>query len=342
MGIVITGEELNEPRPIGVPTTPEQAREFAKRFDELAGNVETFIRGKRTAVRHALVCMFAEGHLLLEDVPGVAKTSLARAIAQSVDATVHRIQFTPDLLPSDITGVRIWDTHKRKFRFEKGPVFSNFVIADEINRASPKTQSALLEVMAERQVTVAGTTLHVPHPFLCVATQNPFDHRGTYALPEAQLDRFTMRIGIGYPDTLDEEIDIIGAGRRREAPDALDAVTSVAELTGLFDVVRNIAQKYEVTRYIAQLVQATRTSPDLGLGASPRGGIALAVCAQALAAADGRHYTTIDDVKDLAVPVLAHRLVLSSSAITAGRSAEVVVRSLLATIPTSAELVGSR
>jgi MoxR-like ATPase len=320
----------------GPTATPEQAREFAMRFDELVENIETFIRGKSTAVRHALVCLFAEGHLLLEDVPGVAKTSLARAIAQSITATVQRIQFTPDLLPSDITGVRIWNTRTQEFRFEEGPVFANIVIADEINRASPKTQSAMLEVMAERQVTVAGAAQPVPHPFLCVATQNPFDHRGTYALPEAQLDRFTMRIGIGYP-ALDDEIDIIGAGRRREVPGALRSVTSLDEMKGLFDVVRTIDQKYEVTRYIAQLVQATRSSPDLSLGASPRGAIALAVCAQALAAADGRHYTKIADVKNLAVPVLAHRLVLSPSAVTAGRSTEEVLRSILRVLPTPGE-----
>jgi MoxR-like ATPase len=323
-------------------STPEQVHEFSMRFDELVGNIETFIRGKRTAVRYALVCLFAEGHLLLEDVPGVAKTSLARAIAQSVTATVHRIQFTPDLLPSDITGVRIWDARAQEFRFEEGPVFANIVIADEINRASPKTQSALLEVMAERQVTVAGEARPVRHPFLCVATQNPFDHRGTYALPEAQLDRFTMRIGIGYPTTLDDEMEIIVAGRRGEAPSALRPVTSVAELTRLFDVVRNIAQNDEVTRYIAQLVQATRNSSDLDLGVSPRGGIALARCAQALAAADDRHYTTITDVKHLAVPVLAHRLVLSPSAVTAGRSADDVLRSILSVLPASLDLAGRR
>src|SRR5690242_1562226 len=321
-------------------TTPEQAHEFSMRFDELVGNIETFIRGKRTAVRQALVCLFAEGHLLLEDVPGVAKTSLARAIAQSITATVQRIQFTPDLLPSDVTGVRTWSSRREEFDFQEGPVFANIVIADEINRASPKTQSALLEVMAERQVTVAGVAKSVPHPFLCVATQNPFDHRGTYALPEAQLDRFTMRIGIGYPTTLDEEIEIIGAGRRREAPDAVEPVMAVTELTRLFGVVRNVSQNYEVTRYIAQLVQATRKDPDLALGVSPRGAIALAVCAQAQAAAEGRHYTTIMDVKDLAVPVLAHRLVVSSSALTAGRSVQDVLHSILSVLPAAVELTG--
>jgi MoxR-like ATPase len=310
------------------------AADFHRRFEALARNIETFIRGKPAAVRLALVCLLAEGHLLIEDIPGVAKTSLASAIARSVRADVRRIQFTPDLLPSDVTGVRVWDPDKREFEFQPGPVFTNILIADEINRASPKTQSALLEVMAERQVTVAGDPITLHRPFLCVATQNPIEARGTYELPEAQLDRFMMRIRIGYP-SLHEEQDILDAALRRRTANDVLPVLNLDQLRRMFDLVADAIVSPAVLHYIALLLRATRDRPELRLGASPRGGVALAMCAQAMALSLGRHYATVDDVRALAVPVLAHRLLVTPEALMDKVSAEDVVQRVLAEVPTA-------
>ncbi|MBL7487588.1 MoxR family ATPase [Frankia sp. AgB1.9] len=311
------------------------AADFQRRFEALARNIETFIRGKPAAVRLALVCLFAEGHLLIEDVPGVAKTSLASAIGRSVRADVRRIQFTPDLLPSDVTGVRVWDPDKHEFEFRPGPVFANILIADEINRASPKTQSALLEVMAERQVTVAGDPVALDRPFLCVATQNPVEARGTYELPEAQLDRFMMRIRIGYPGLQDEQ-DILDAALRRRTANDVSPVLTLDQLRRMFDIVAGAVVSPGVLQYIALLVRATRDRPELRLGASPRGGVALAMCAQAMAMSMGRHFATIDDVQALAVPVLAHRLLVTPEALLDKITAEDVVQRVLAEVPTAA------
>ncbi|GAB3499797.1 AAA family ATPase [Amycolatopsis cihanbeyliensis] len=303
-------------------------------FHELARNIEDFVRGKSTTVRLALVCLLAEGHLLIEDVPGVAKTSLAKAIAHSVaGSTVKRIQFTPDLLPSDVTGVQVYDQAKGGFEYRQGPVFTNILLADEINRASPKTQSALLEVMAERQVTVDGAARAVPDPFLCIATQNPVEHQGTYVLPEAQLDRFLMRIAIGYPDELDDEVSVVTDGIARRKPEQLRAVLELDQLRTLIGLVRELHISMELRTYVAMLTRATRTHPDVELGASPRGSIALATAAQAYALSMGRSYVTADDVKAIAVPVLNHRLLLTSQARIQQQTPEAVVRDILAGVP---------
>jgi MoxR-like ATPase len=321
-------------------TPAEAAEDFRRRFEELAANIETFIRGKPVAVRLALICLFAEGHLLIEDVPGVAKTSLARAIARSITATTtRRIQFTPDLLPSDITGVRVWDLEQRRFEFEQGPVFANIVLGDEINRASPKTQSALLEAMAERQVTVHGEAVPLERPFLCIATQNPIDQQGTYPLPEAQLDRFTMRIGIGYP-SVREEIAILRSGLRRQSPKDLKPVMTVADLLRMTATATRVTVSQEVAHYIALLVQATRKHPAVRLGVSPRGSVALGACCQARAASLGRHYATVDDVKELALPVLAHRMLMSPDASMDGTTAGHVLEHILAELPATPPALG--
>ncbi|MBP2329591.1 MoxR-like ATPase [Kibdelosporangium banguiense] len=303
-------------------------------FEELRGNIDEFIRGKSEVVRLALVCLLAEGHLLIEDVPGVAKTSLAKAIARSVaGASVRRIQFTPDLLPSDVTGVQVYDQGSGRFEFRQGPVFTNILLGDEINRASPKTQSALLEVMAEGQVTVDGHPVRVPSPFLCIATQNPVEHQGTYALPEAQLDRFMMRINVGYPDGLADEVSILADGIARRRPEQL---TSVMELDDLRMMIRAVREQHvagNLQEYIASVVRATRAHPEVTLGVSPRGGIALAAAAQAYSLCAGRAFVTADDVKAVAVPVLNHRLLLTPDARIEHRTPESIVRDILTTAP---------
>jgi MoxR-like ATPase len=302
-----------------------------QRFQELSGNIESIIRGKPEVVRLVLVCMLAQGHLLIEDVPGVAKTSLAKALARSIDgASVRRVQFTPDLLPSDVTGVQIYVPASGSFEFRQGPVFANILIGDEINRASPKTQSALLEVMAERQVTVDGDTFAVPDPFLCIATQNPVEHLGTYSLPEAQLDRFLMRIPIGYPGEVADEVTIVADGLARRRPEELSPVIELDELRKMIGVVRGLHVSEALQRYIVTITRATRRHPDVRLGISPRGSIALATAAQAYAVAMGREFVTADDVKAVAVPVLNHRLILTAEARIQSQTAEAVVQDIVA------------
>ncbi|MFE0023242.1 AAA family ATPase [Amycolatopsis sp. NPDC059021] len=304
------------------------------RFQELAENVERFVRGKPEVVRLALVCLLAQGHLLIEDVPGVAKTSLAKAIARSIGgATVKRIQFTPDLLPSDVTGVQVYDQGSGRFEFRPGPVFAHVLLGDEINRAAPKTQSALLEVMAEGQVTVDGEARAVPDPFLCIATQNPVEHQGTYALPEAQLDRFLMRIAIGYPADTTDEVTIIGDGVARRRPEELRPVLELDELRLMITAVRKTHLSAELQNYVAMITRATRTHSDVRLGVSPRGSIALAVAAQAYAVSAGREFVTADDVKAVAVPVLGHRLLLTAEARIGRHRPESIVGEVLAAVP---------
>jgi MoxR-like ATPase len=283
------------------------------------------------------VCLLAEGHLLIEDVPGVAKTSLAKAIARSVaGAEVTRIQFTPDLLPSDVTGVQVYDQAKSKFEFRQGPVFTNILLGDEINRASPKTQSALLEVMAEGQVTVSGRPVRVPYPFLCIATQNPVEHQGTYALPEAQLDRFMMRISIGYPEGLADEVSILSYGITRRRAEELQSVMDLDDLRLMIRAVRDQQVADSLREYIASVIRATRAHPDIELGVSPRGGIALVTAAQAYSLSAGRAFVTADDVKAVVVPVLNHRLMLTPEARIQHQTPESVLADILATAPVPA------
>ncbi|RJQ80441.1 MoxR family ATPase [Pseudonocardiaceae bacterium YIM PH 21723] len=305
-----------------------------RRFQQLTTNIEDFIHGKPEVVKLAVVCLLAQGHLLIEDVPGVAKTSLAKAIARSIaGATVKRIQFTPDLLPSDVTGVQVYDQSTGGFEFRQGPVFTNILLGDEINRASPKTQSALLEVMSEYQVTVDGEPLGVPYPFLCVATQNPVEYQGTYALPEAQLDRFMMRINIGYPENLEDEVRILADGVARRKPEELKSVMELDDLRLMIQAVQGLHIAPELQNYIATIVRSTRSHNDVRLGASPRGGIALAAAAQAYAAGSGRPYVLADDVKAVAVPVLNHRLLLTAEARVQQQTPESIVREILKTTP---------
>ncbi|MGF7237464.1 MAG: AAA family ATPase [Frankia sp.] len=273
----------------------------------IARAMETVIDGKTQVIRTTLVVLLAEGHLLIEDVPGVGKTMLAKALARSVDARVRRIQFTPDLLPSDVTGVSVYNQDTRDFEFRPGPVFANIVVGDEINRASPKAQSALLESMEEHQVTVDGVTYRLESPFMVVATQNPIEMEGTYPLPEAQRDRFTARLSMGYPSP-NAELEMVDSHGTGDPLGDLAPVTTAAEITKLAALVRTIHVSEEVRRYVVDLVGATRRHPDLILGASPRATLHLLRAARASAALDGRGFVLPDDVQALAEPVLAHRL----------------------------------
>jgi MoxR-like ATPase len=315
-------------------------QEFKDVFDELATQIESVIRGKRRAIHLALVCLFAEGHLLIEDVPGVGKTSLAKAIARSVGGTWRRIQFTPDLLPSDVTGVSVWDRTRGDFEFRPGGVFANVVLADEINRASPKTQSALLEAMEEQQVTVDSHTYPLPSPFLVIATQNPVELEGTYPLPEAQLDRFLLRLRIGYPDR-DAELAILEAqDSSAVAPEDLEPVTDAKSVAGWSDALGRVHVTPELQGYIVDIVEASRHHRDLLLGVSPRGALGLQRASRALAASVGRSYVIPDDIKLLASAVLEHRLVLSSEAMTRAVSSADVLTSILETVQVPAARVG--
>jgi MoxR-like ATPase len=295
-------------------------------------NVGTVIEGKPEMARLALEVMLAEGHLLIEDVPGVGKTMLAKALARSVDCTVRRIQFTPDLLPSDITGVSVYDQGAREFEFKPGAVFANIVVGDEINRASPKTQSALLEAMEERQVSVDGTTYVLEAPFMVVATQNPIEMEGTYPLPEAQRDRFTARLSMGYPSAA-AEVEMLEVHGGAEPLDDLEPVADALEVRKLIDVVRTVHVGEEVRRYVVALLDATRSAPDLRLGASPRAGLQLVRVAKSRAALSGRDYVRPDDVQELAEYVLAHRLLATADAQVARRTPEDVVAALVERTP---------
>jgi MoxR-like ATPase len=307
----------------------------------ITANIEQVIEGKPSVVRLSLVVLLAEGHLLIEDVPGVGKTMLAKALARSIDCSVRRIQFTPDLLPSDVTGVSIFDQESREFEFKPGAVFANLVVGDEINRASPKTQSALLEAMEERQVSVDGVTYVLETPFMVIATQNPIEMEGTYPLPEAQRDRFTARVTVGYPSS-SAELDMLGSHGAAQPIDDLEPVADALEVRKLIEVVRGIHVSHEVKQYVVDLLAATRTSPLLRLGASPRSGLQLLRAARAAAGLDGRDYVLPDDVQSLAVPVLAHRLLLTGEAQVARRSAEDVVRDLVERTPLPAPAARGR
>ncbi len=303
--------------------------------ERVVANVERVIVGKHHEVRLALVALLCRGHLLIEDVPGTGKTVLAKAIARSLGCSFRRIQFTPDLLPSDVTGLSIYNQKTHEFEFRPGPIMSQVVLADEINRATPKTQSSLLECMEERQATIDGVTHMMPDPFLVIATQNPIEYEGTFALPEAQLDRFMLRLRLGYPSPL-EEIVILDEQKRTHPLEDLEVVLSVEELRDLQVAVREIYVDSAVSDYIVRLVNATRTHPDVYLGASPRGSLALYRAGQAFAALSGRDYVIPDDVKRLAEPALAHRLIIKTSSSIHDVNAGHVVREILETIPVEA------
>ncbi|WTW94910.1 AAA family ATPase [Streptomycetaceae bacterium NBC_01309] len=325
------------PRPPSVAYhAPDALRLFRECFHALGDNVERVVMGKRDVVELALTCLFAEGHLLVEDVPGTGKTTLARAMAASLDASWQRVQFTPDLLPSDITGVSMFRQTTNTFEFLPGPIFANVVIGDEINRASPKTQSAMLEVMEEGQVTVDGVAHPVPRPFMVVATQNPVDMSGTYPLPEAQLDRFLMRVTVGYPDTR-SEVSVAGGQAGAITVDKLPAIAAAHHIGEFIEVVRQrVSAADAVVEYAVRIAQATRTSPYTRLGAGPRGSVALVRAAKVRAAAEERAHLLPEDIKALAAPVLTHRLLLSPDAELAGWTAESVLGEILANVPAPA------
>ncbi|RKT31856.1 MoxR-like ATPase [Microbacterium sp. AG1240] len=308
--------------------TPEQAAWFESTFTRLVDNVDHALMGKRDVVGLVLASMLAEGHVLLEDAPGTGKTSLAKALAATVQGTSQRIQFTPDLLPSDVTGVTIYDQGTHKFEFHKGPIFASIVLADEINRASPKTQSALLEVMEESRVTVDGVTHEVGRPFLVIATQNPIEQAGTYKLPEAQLDRFLIKTSIGYPD-LDVTERILAGAADRNPSAALTPIITTNAVGDMADLAASVHVEPAVLRYTAQLAEATRTDPATRVGVSVRGAIAMIRLAKVWAAASGRHYVIPDDVKLLVEPAWTHRLVLDPEAEFAGTTAGTVISRVL-------------
>jgi MoxR-like ATPase len=305
---------------------------FAEIFEAVVDNVAQVLDGKEDPTRLALVCVAAEGHLLVEDVPGVGKTSLAKALARSFDLQWRRIQFTPDLLPSDVTGASVYDRETGSFTFRPGGVFANVVLGDEINRASPKTQSALLEAMQERQVTVDNVTHRLPDPFVVIATQNPVEHEGTYPLPESQLDRFLLRVRMGYPDRHAEMAMLERTGSRTQVED-LSAVAGPDAIATMVDITAQVHVAMALKGYIVDLATATRNHPALSLGMSPRAALALQRAARAFAASTGREYVVPDDIKYLAGPVLEHRLVLSPEGVVSGVVMAEVIDEVLRTVP---------
>jgi MoxR-like ATPase len=310
----------------------EQIEWFARAFSAVQENIEQVIKGKSAVVKRALVCFFAEGHLLIEDVQGVGKTSMARALAASIDASWHRIQFTPDLLPSDITGVSVFNQATRDFEFKPGSVFANIVVADEINRASPKSQSALLEVMEEQNVTVDAVPHTVPSPFFVVATQNPIDMDGTYPLPEAQLDRFLMRIQVGYPSH-DAELAVVRNNQEGSGTAQLRPIISIDNVRTMAEIANTAFVSPALQSYAVQLAASTRQMPELRLGVSPRGTLGLVRASRVLAAAEGRSYVAPEDLQSLAAPVFCHRMLRTPEAELQGRTTEQLVQQVLATVP---------
>jgi MoxR-like ATPase len=304
-----------------------------KKFGEnIIGNLEHVIVGKTQALEMVVIGLLCQGHVLIEDVPGVGKTMLARSLAKSLDCTFNRIQFTPDMLPSDVTGVSIFNQQKREFEFRAGPIMGQIVLADEVNRATPKTQAALLEAMEEHQVTVDGVTHALPKPFMVLATQNPIEYEGTFPLPEAQLDRFLLRVRMGYP-TPSEEIRVLSGQQLRHPIESLKSVVKVKELLNAIESIRKIYVSPAVERYIVDLVGRTRQSGDVYLGASPRGSLALFRAGQARAALHERDHVLPDDIKALAIPVLGHRIIVSPAARLRELSADRIVQEVIYNTP---------
>ena len=304
---------------------------FGQYFEKIASNIETVIQGKRDVIDLILLGLVSEGHVLVEDVPGVGKTQLAKSLARSVEGAFNRIQFTPDLLPSDVTGISVWDRERRAFEFKHGPIFANIVVGDEINRASPKTQSSLLEAMAERQVTSDGVTRELPLPFMVIATQNPLEHEGTYPLPEAQLDRFMMRVVIGYPSR-EKELEMLDIHGVRSTFLDLQPVVRVDEVQEMIAIAKEVAVSRSVKNYIVDLVEGTRLHPDVMLGASPRSALFLQGLARSRAASKGRDYVMPDDIKTLAQPVLEHRLAMRPEAQMRGETVADLIEDVLGRI----------
>jgi MoxR-like ATPase len=300
--------------------------------DRLSANVEKVIVGKPAEVQLTVIGLLCQGHLLIEDVPGVGKTMLAKALARSIGTSFNRIQFTPDMLPSDVTGVSIFNQQTRQFEFRPGPIMAQIVLADEINRATPKTQAALLEAMEEKQVTVDGVTHILPSPFMVLATQNPIEYEGTFPLPEAQLDRFLLRLSLGYPTTT-HEIDVLERQQYQHPIEKLEQAVGVDELLAAQADVRKVYTDPTIKGYLVELVTQTRKHPDVYLGASPRGSLALFRTAQARAAVNGRDYVLPDDIKALAESALSHRLIIGPAARIKDVTASTVIRDILATVP---------
>ncbi|MBV9468953.1 MAG: MoxR family ATPase [Abitibacteriaceae bacterium] len=311
---------------------PMQADQFAHIIKRLIDNIEQVIVGKRDVIEGCLIGLLAGGHILLEDIPGVGKTTLAKSLARSLGVSYKRIQFTPDLLPSDVTGTVVFDQTDNQFKFREGPIFAHVVLADEINRASPKTQSALLECMEEGQVTADLQTHHLPEPFFVIATQNPTEYEGVYPLPESQLDRFAMRLSIGYPSPVAER-ELMKQQRPHHPIETLQSVTDVTEIQEMQKLVHQVAVHDEIYDYVLRLAQATRQHRQLLLGLSPRGALVLTRTSQAHAITRGRDYVTPDDVKAIAVAVMAHRLIAYPETRMNGFSSERLVEELLRSVP---------
>jgi len=313
-------------------TAAARGATFSDYYETVLDNIERVIQGKREVIELVLLCLVSEGHLLLEDVPGVGKTNLAKSLATSIECSFGRVQFTPDLLPSDVVGITVWNRGDGSFDFRPGPVFNNIVLADEINRASPKTQAALLEAMAENQVTVDGTTYPLSRPFMVIATQNPIEHEGTYPLPESQLDRFLMRVSVGYPSP-DAELEILETHGDHDAFLDIGPVVSNDEVQSLAAAARSVHVAPSLKAYLVDVSQATRRSSHLALGVSPRATLALLRVAKARAAAHGRGYVIPDDVKALSTPVLAHRLIVTPEAQLQGISPAEALAEVLRAVP---------
>jgi MoxR-like ATPase len=311
---------------------PDELAWFGERFAAVADNIELVIQGKRETVELVTGCLLSGGHALLEDVPGVGKTLLAKSMARSIDCTFRRIQFTPDLLPSDVTGVSVWDREASQFVFRPGPVFANVVLGDEINRAGPKTQAALLEAMEERQVTVDGVTRTLTAPFIVIATQNPIEHEGTYPLPEAQLDRFMMRLGMGYPSRA-KELEMLDTHGEHSTYDDLGPVIHADDVVEMAGIANRVHTSDIVRGYLIDIAEATRTHPDLLLGASPRATLFLQRATRTRAAIHARTYVTPDDVKAMLEPILNHRMVLQPEAQMRGTSISKVIEDVAGSVP---------